>query len=226
MTTSGTITFDLTALEVVTQAYRNIGIYGARESLNSEDYAIGQQKLNLMFKSWQMLGVQMHNRAEQTVSLVDGTQVYTLSTRPARVENVRFAVDGVERYPMTEWAREDWDRLPAKTSEGTPVVYVIDRLIASTTLTVWKVPDVPSGETWTLKVSYERVPEDVTAASQTLDIPQEWLEGVIDNLSIRIAPGHYVEPAIYAEVKERAFIWLNQMIGNDRQGYVRFEVGA
>lgn len=223
MATSGSITYTLTAQEVITQALTRIAVLGEGETASNGQYLTALTELNLLLKSFQIAGSGLMRRAEQTVSIVDGTQTYTLSPRPASVINVRFAVDGVERRPMSEWDREDWDAAPIKSNTGAPIVYIVDRQRTSTTLTVWPIPDVPSGETWTLKVSYERIPESVTAPTEEVDVAQEQLDALIDALAVTQISIYGVANTPEAQlVLQRAGPKLEYALGHDRRGSIRF----
>lgn len=225
MALSGTITYSLTASDAIDFALQKLGIIGGGESPNADDGATALMQLNLMLKSWAMQGPNLWGRAEQTVTLIDGTQNYTLSPQPATVENVRFAVDGVETRPLTEWSRNDWDRAPIKTSEGEPVIYVVDRQRASTILTLWPIPADFTALAWTLVVSYERRLQDIATISQDIDVPQEWLETVGFNLAKKLRvdfpPSAAHDLARHKMIQEEADALLAGALTHDRQGSVR-----
>lgn len=229
MATSGSITFTMTAQEVVTQALARIGVLGEGETASALQYATAQTELNLLLKSIQMAGTGLMRRAEQTVSLTTAaatpTGVYTLATRPASVINARFAVDGVERRPLTEWDREDYDAAPIKSQTGAPMIYVVDRQRTATTLTFWPIPDETSGETWTVIVSYERVPESVTAPTEEVDVAQEQLDALIDALAVTQISIYGVAGTAEAQmVLARTGVKMDTALNHDRRGSVRFGV--
>lgn len=226
MATSGVITYTLTAQEIITQALARIGILGEGETASNSQYATALVELNLLLKSIEMAGTGLMRRAEQTVSIVDGTATYTLNPRPAQVINVRFAIDAVERRPLTEWDREDYDAAPVKSNTGAPVVFVVDRQRADTTLTLWPIPDVPSGETWTLKVSFERVPESVTGPTEEVDVAQEQLDALIDALAVTQISIYGVASTPEAQlVLQRAGAKVDFALNFDRRGSIRFVAG-
>lgn len=201
-------------------------VLGDGETPSSSQMERGIRRLGLMLKTWQITGPKLYTRAEQTVTLVDGTQSYTLTTRPASVQNVRWAVDGVERYPLAKWSREDWDAMPQKTAEGSPKIYVLDRQISGTSLTIWNVPDIPDGEAWTLIVSYERVPYDVTDSSETIDVPQEWHDFVIDSLGLLLSDEFGVTGDHVTRMGQRVAAFGIALLGYERDGEIRFYTEA
>lgn len=225
MSTSGTITFGLNAQQVIDAALQKIGVLGEGETASGNQYVEAQREINLMLKTWQQEGPNLWTHAEATITLVSGTQEYTLNPRPRSVKNMRFAIAGVEQYPMTEWDRDDWDRFPMKTQPGNPLKFVIDRQRAATTVKVWPVPSFSSG-TYTCPYSYERVPEDVTSPSEDIDVPQEWLETVTVNLGARLADDYRLNGVHIDRVRERAARLYDMAMTADRRGDVRIRIGG
>lgn len=226
MATSGVITFNLTAQQLIDAALQKITVLGEGESASGNQYTDAQRELNLMMLSWTQAGPNLWTMTEATaVALVSGTQTYTLSPRPRSVMNMRFAIDGVEQYPMTEWDRQDWDRFPMKTQTGNPIKYVIDRQRTATTVKVWPVPSFTSG-TYTCPYSYERVFDSVTQPSQDIDVPQEWLETVMVNLASRLADDYRLSGPVVDRVRDRAIKLYELAMTADRRGDVRIRIGG
>lgn len=225
MATSGTITFNLNAQQVIDAALQKIGVLGEGETASGNQYTEAQRELNLMMHTWGMEGPNLWSLAEASITLVSGTQTYTLSPRPRFVQNMRFAISGVEQYPMSEWDRQDWDRFPMKTQTGNPLKFVIDRQRASTTVKVWPVPSFSSG-TYTCPYSYERVWEDVTQPSEDIDVPQEWLETVTVNLGARLADDYRLTGQHVDRVRDRAARLYDMAMTADRRGDVRIRIGG
>ena len=226
MSTSGVITFNLTAQQLIDAALQKIAVLGEGESASGNQYTDAQRELNLMMLSWGLVGPNLWTMTEATaVALVSGTQTYTLSPRPRFVENMRFAIDGVEKYPMTEWDRQDWDRFPMKTQTGNPIKFVIDRQRTSTTVKVWPVPSFTSG-TYTCPYSFERVWDSVTEPAQDIDVPQEWLETVMVNLASRLADDYRLNGPNVERVRDRATKLYELAMNSDRRGDVRIRMGG
>lgn len=220
MALSGSIAYSLNAGQLVNRAFQVVNINGENVSASGGQWIAGMSQLNMMLKTWQMEGPNLWSRAETSVSLVSGTQTYTLSPRPRDVMNVRFAIDGVEQRPLAEWARQDWDRFPNKSATGAPTLFVVDRQRTSTTLTFWPKPSFSSG-TWTCPYSYERVLEDITATTDDVDIPQEAFELATLALGARLADEYQVETPSSQRVRARAAELYSQFMQWDRRGGVR-----
>lgn len=225
MATSGVITFNLTAQQLIDAALQKITVLGEGESASGDQYTEAQRELNLMMLSWSMQGPNLWTMEEGTaIPLISGTATYTLSPRPRSVMNVRFAVSGVEQRPMTEFDRQDWDRFPQKTSPGAPLRYVIDRQRTATTITFWPVPNQTG--VWTAPYSFERVWESVTQPSEDIDVPQEWLETVMVNLAARLADDYRLNGPNIDRVRQRADMLYAMAMTADRRGDVRVMVGG
>ena len=225
MATSGTITFNLTAQQLIDKALSKIGVLGEGETASGNQYADAQTELNLMMHTWSMEGPNLWTVADGSITLVSGTQSYTLSPRPRSVMNVRFSIDSVEQYPMSEFDRQDWDRFPMKTSTGNPLRYVVDRQRASTIVKVWPIPSFSSG-TYTCPYSYERVWEDVSQPAQDIDVPQEWLETVAVSLGARLCDDYSLSGPIPDRVRDRAQKLYALAMTADRRGDVRIVIGG
>lgn len=224
MATSGAITATMTAYELVGAAMRRGKLLREGQTPDAQSFEEGRAALSRMLKSWTMDGANLWRDDEQTVTLVSGTATYTLSPRVMRVRNVRLVDDGTERNPLGRWGRDDYDRMPNKTSAGRPTVYVEDRKRASVELVVWPVPNLT---TYTLKVGFERVIEDVTSAAEEIDVPQEWFDTVIDSLGLWLADQEpLIDPRSSAPLRLAATEQYERAQGHDRGGPVVFEMGG
>jgi hypothetical protein len=223
MALSGIIDKSLTASQAVTQALKKIGILGQGFTASADEMSDAIEVLNQMLATWSTEGPNLWTRAEQTVTLITGTQTYTLSPRPRLVYNARWLVDGAERIPLTEWDHQDWDRFIYKTSTGEPKIYVLNKQRTSTTITLWPIPTFASGAQ-TLKVSYERSWEKVTDGSQDIDIPEEFIEAVVVCLAARLAEDYQLNTPTTQKVAERAATLYEQVMNFDRWGDTEFRV--
>lgn len=225
MALSGTISFNMTAQQLIDAALRKITVLGEAESASGNQYADAQTELQLMLGTWSQQGPNLWTITEGTaIPLISGTATYTLSPRPRSVATVRFAVSGVEQRPMTEWDRQDWDRFPQKAQTGAPLKYLVDRQRTSTTLTFWPIPNQTG--VWTAPYSYERVFQDVTQPSQDIDVPQEWLETVMVNLASRLADDYRLSGPNVDRVRDRAVKLYDMAMTADRRGDIRIRMGG
>lgn len=112
MALSGTITFNLTAQQLIDAALKKIGVLGEGETASGNQYVDAERELNLMMHTWSMEGPNLWTEAEQTVPLVSGLATYTLSPRPRQVYNVRWCNDVVTNRALycRDWTQSAWTK--------------------------------------------------------------------------------------------------------------------
>lgn len=217
MSTSGTITYTMTARQVVTFALKLLNITDRIENPAAEDMQSGIETLNMMLKTWQMSGPNLWRKKFGSVTLVADTGNYTLSPRPYSVEEARYRNTANVDLPMNELNREEYVELPLKTSTGVPTNFYIDRQRDSVVMYVWPVP--ASVTTETIQYSYQSVIEDIASPDNHIDIAQEWLETVGYNLAARLAEQFNLEKTEL--VTRRAEQLLAIAEANDREPFIQ-----
>jgi len=207
MAVSNSTDFALTGEALVKLARRHLGILASEEPLAAHELEEGLETLNAMLKQWQIDGVKYWTLTEGTLTLVQSQASYSFAsggdftTVPLDLMQVRITRNSTD-LEMFEISREDYYRLPDKTSEGYPTQWFYDRQRASGTLYVWPVPDVTAG---TLKFTYRRTIMDMDAGANDFDLPQEWHEAIAFGLADRLV-GSYGKAGtpVAAYVERRA----------------------
>lgn len=218
MATSGTITYNLTARGIVTQALKKIGVCPVfQQTPSAEDMAQGIVELNMMLKGWQVDGPNLWRQTEGSVTLTATTASYTLSPRPHRVTECRFRDTGGRDLPMMELTRDEYFEMPLKTATGIPTQYYFDPQVSSGKLYIW--PVLASVTTETIKYTYSRVIEDITSADNDLDVPQEYFELVMTNLADRLQGTYQMSDD---RLSARALSLYRQFKSMDREPVIRF----
>lgn len=180
MTTSGTITASMTARDVITRAYKILGVYDNNQ--DADTFADGLTALNWMLKSMALDGANLWREALETLTIPANTASITLTPNIIDVMSARVLISSTYERDMGRWEREEYDILPNKTATGTPVVYHFRKQTGNAQFFVWQVPNVDT----TIKATVQRIIEDVTNLNQTLDIPQEYTETVCYCLADRM----------------------------------------
>lgn len=184
MSTSGTISFNLSALQIIEKAFGRLGKGSEGESLVARMYEDGRSSLNLILKS--NLGTMDHlfTRTERSVTLVADTASYVLTPKPGRVLSVRrrYTSGGhTTDIPLNELSRQEYFDTPVKTtSPSVPNSWYYDPQTTTGTLYIWPAPSaatVSAGHS--LQLTYTRRIEDMIGTGDDLDMPQEWLDPVI-----------------------------------------------
>jgi hypothetical protein len=224
MALSGVIDYDLTAAQYITRALIKLGVLGQGFTASADEMQNGLDVLNEMMKTWSTEGPNLWTRADQSVPLVSGTATYTLSPRPRLVYNARWVDNGVERLPLSEWDRQDWDKFIYKSSTATnPYRYITDKQRASTTITFWPIPTFSSG-TYTVNVGYERAWQIVNSGDDNIDAPEEYTEAIVMCLAARLAEDYALMDANVQRITERAATLYDQAMNFDRWGDVEMRV--
>ena len=94
MTTSGSIDYNQTRDQIITDALMLLGVYGANDTVAANDITFCAAQLNKMIKSWQGRGLHLWKEEEGTLVLEDGVNTYTLATSSSNYAGK----DAVETY--------------------------------------------------------------------------------------------------------------------------------
>lgn len=180
------ISLTKTAGEVVDEALQRVQMIGDGQTASAYQWSVAKSHMNGLLKLLVTQGPSEWRRATQTPTLVADQAYVTCDPRPDRVMRVYYRNTSGFDLEMQQWNMDDYDRIPVKTSTGRPTIFAVDRQRTSTTIYLWPVPDdtIALG---TLRVSYERVPEDVVNTSDIVDVPQEALDIMIDLVGARTA---------------------------------------
>ena len=123
-----------------------------------------------------------------TDDVASGNRIYTYTTtihRPYDVHQVRYRKDGDIDRVLEKLHRADYFALPQKSTSSTPTSYYYDTQLSYGTLYLWPAADTTAGR---IKLTYQRALEDMDAATDNPDFPQEWLLALVYNLAVLLAP--------------------------------------
>lgn len=204
-----------TVTDVVTDALLKIYAHEAGQTLDAVASANGIRALRNMLRTWAVDGVRLWLDDELTVTPVAGTATYTLGTRALEIKQA-FRRNSGSDTPLRLFTREEYNRLPNKTTSGSPFALWADRDRTSTSVTLYPVPDASSAASDTIRVTCKLQIQDVTAGSEDIDIPPEWAETLVYNLAVRLAPD-YQQP-VSPDVGSMAAYLYEMLKGQDREG--------
>ena len=178
MATSGTRTFTLFVNEIIEEAYSRIG----GETVTGKESSSGRRSLNLLFKEWSNRSIQLWSVGESTQTLTSGTANYTLNSYTVDIEEAVISVDNTDGtrtdFQMERISRDDYLKIPNKDVGGRPNQYFIDKQITPV-LYLYPTPD--SADTFRFKE--RKAVEDITAATESVDIPNRFLPCAISGLA-------------------------------------------
>ena len=196
-TTSGTATFDKTFAidEIIEDAYERIGMQG----VSGNQLRLARRSLNIMFQEWGNRGLHYWEVANNSITLVDGQNVYTMFRSTGDGTSDATAVYGVDDVleasyrnssnidsPLTKINRSTYQGLSNKTSEGSPTQYFVQRFIDKVTITLYLTPG--SSEAGN-KINYYYVKriQDVGNYTNATDLPFRFVPCMVSGLAFYLA---------------------------------------
>jgi len=180
MTTSGTTAWSLTAQEIIDTALVENRIIGPGRSATSRESTECLKRLNGILKSWRGAG---HLVAQADVTVPANDPSGTLPDYIYEITAARLVVSATYERELSRYGRTEYMSLPNKATSGEPVLFYAENQRESPALYVWPVPTTQS----TVRIDYTRMPETVTALTQTVDWPEEYNEVLFTNLAVRCA---------------------------------------
>jgi len=123
----------------------------------------------------------------------DGDEVYEITSanvstpRPLRIVEANRIDSSSNSTTMTALTLAEYENLPNKTSEGTPIDYYYDPTLNNGTLHVWLVPDAVAVSTYTKEIITSATMEDMDSATDDFDCPSEWYEAITHGLAYRMS---------------------------------------
>lgn len=139
--------------------------------------------------------------------------------RPLRIVSAR-RYDQIAQLatPMMWLSRIDYFNLPNKNTSGTITSYYYDPRGGATNtgiLYLWPAP--VNSVNNNLEFTYYRPIQDFNVSGDTPDLPQEWLNTLVWNLAMEMAPEFGVPADVYSIVEKRALMSLEEIKGWDKE---------
>ena len=184
----------MTARDLITEAFQDLGILGAGDPLSATDAAIGVSKLTRLFDNWnaERLGVYASRLDTYTLTpnlnphTIGPTGTFVISQRPVSIEGANLVLTGGINYPLN--VRDDeWYRtvtIPAlATAIPTDLYYSPDWPNGS--IYLWTVPTVAYG----LKLQ-TRIVLASLAIDDTVTLPPGYRDAVTLTLGEMLAAAY------------------------------------
>lgn len=117
-----------------------------------------------------------------------GNQVFTYTTllyRPLKIHSIRRrGKNGIET-PLYPISRQEYFDLSNKTNPGVPNEFYYDPKLNAGKLYIFQ---APNDVTVYLRATISRSFDDFDDSDNTPDFPQEWIDAIVYNLALRMAP--------------------------------------
>jgi len=218
-TTSGTYVFDKNFFidDIITEAYERIGYI----DMSGNDIKTARRSLNILFQEWGNRGLNFWEVGNNSITLVQGQSVYTMYRSSSDGTSDATAVYGVADvlemvyrnsssvdFPLTKIDRSAYQGLSAKTQQGTPTQYFVQRFIDKVTITLYLTPGSTEAGNY-INFYYVKRIQDAGAYSNATDVPYRFVpcmcSGLAYYLSIKKAPQRTQElKLLYEDELQRA----------------------
>lgn len=203
MSTSGDTSWVLTRDEIITAALFKLGALADTQTASTTQLTRAAQALNATLTLLQTKGMPLWKRTETSVTLVDGTFAYTVDDA-VKIAEV-YVVQGTTQWKLRNQSRYDQLSLPTSTG-GAPVSWSATPSIDDQVVRIWPTPDADTADNYTLVIAYQKKFDDFTAGTENPDFPSYWMQSVIYNLAVSLAPEYGVpledRKTLKAEAKE------------------------
>lgn len=200
--------------DVITDAFRKIGVAADDEDLTADQIAAGQRALFRLLRAWQNKGLNLWTATDLTISLTTSAY-YAVSPRPVQATSCRLSVSGLD-MPMQELTREEYLDLPQKLSTGTPTCWYFDKQASTAMVYVWPVLASATGQQ--IKLSVHAAIEEGDL-SEDIDVPDEFLDAVVYGLADRLSDDYTID---VPKVTARAQVLFDEAMAMDREGSIWF----
>lgn len=179
MATSGTTAWSLTARDMISQALKKSRVISAGEEPEASELEDCLIEFNGLLKSWGAKA-NLWREASATATIAANDPSVELPVGVQDIMTARLVVSATHDRQLAKWEREDYQNLPNKTARGLPTIFYLSQGVGAPTLYVWPVPTANA----TIAYDYQRLPETITDASETVDFPQEYQEALYTNLAL------------------------------------------
>lgn len=225
MALSGSTDFSINARELITKTLRKLEVLGLTQALDADEAEDCRIELNLMLKGWQRNGPHLWKKTEGSVTLTNATVSYDLAAtlNPLRILAARYRDTAGRDLPLRLFTREDYFRLPIKTSSGIPTQYYFDPQRGAPTLYLWSVK--PTVTTETIQLTFQKRLDDIDDLSNDIDIPQEHFDVVMYALAERLLDDYGIEGEVATRIISRSQGLLGDALDWEREDEVIFAMG-
>lgn len=180
----------MTVAEAIKKALLLIGVADKFGEPSANEYSDGITTMNQLLKRLGVDSLGVHEAATVTHTMVVGDASYTIgstgnivATRPHKIATAKVTIGSTD-YNITEISRDDYDRIPDKTTRGIPVWFFYDPTYANGTLYFYPAPDTA----YTLSLQLHQPITEYTSTTQTINLPKEYTSHLPWGMAVDIAP--------------------------------------
>jgi hypothetical protein len=221
VTTSGIYSFELTARELVKQAMVELGAINPGEEPDPSEMDDAIVRLNMMLKTWGTRD-NLYREETGTLTIPAGVAAGTLPESARSIVSLAYIDSATNHRLLQGWNRMQYYSLPNREAVGLPTIYFASQGRDADNLFLWPVNPAETN----LHLVYNRAVEVVTDPSQTVDVPEEWIEAVMLGLADRLANmlgTTRMDPGTVQQIQGRASAAYQYLLDMDRPDSYMFE---
>lgn len=223
MALSDSTDFTLTRDQLITASMRMIGALATGESPTANETSDASVTLNMIVKNLVADGLQLWVTKQKSISLTADKVSYTLApsgadvtmARPARVTEAFYRDSSGNDTPLTIISRNEYLGLSDKDSSGVPTSVFYDPLLTTGVLYVW--PVIDSVTTEAIHITFQKPFDDLDAADNNFEFPQEWFRYLKYALALDLCPEYGVPAHIWDRIKSMEMELHRNLLGWDQE---------
>lgn len=224
MTTSNTYIYQLSRDDLIKSALRKLGVLAQGQSPSVEDTTNAAMALNTVIAMLRTKGLPLWARRSYTLSLTANKSTYTFGVGqeidtpfPVHLlQSIRRDATSGAPINMDIVPNYNFQILPTQPS-GPPIQVSYQPFINSGVLSVWPTPDTFAQTNTTITLTYQVPFQYFDAATDTLDMPEEWYLPIIYNLALVLAPEWGVPLADRGDLKQQAKAYMDAALENGQE---------
>ena len=193
MATSGTVAFDLSIDEIITEAFNRVGM----RPNSGNDMKRARRNLNILFAEWGNRGVHMWKVALNEAQLVSGQPNYTVASNVSDVLEAYISSTSIagesastQDVSITKVDRSAYAALPNKKTTGQPSQYYVDRQ-TTPVIYLYQAPDLNT-YTYLKYYSINRI-EDAGSYTNTADVAYRFIPCMVAGLAYYLSKQYDVQ---------------------------------
>lgn len=182
-----------TVIQTITDAMVDAGLLMEGATPSSDQQTKNLRRLNDLIELWQTQGLKLWLERDTSITLVAGTSNYTVTNGGARVMRITqgyWLSSAGNRTPVNLISREEYTRLSNTTNTGAVTSIFVEKLVTSTKVWTWLVPDATAAAGTLHVIGQITVPNfTLTTDDLTISFPKEWAIALRWGLADEICTG-------------------------------------
>ena len=185
----------VTARDIILLSLKQIGAIGVGQTPSAEDINDAFSHLNMMIQGWnatrynvfhlQDIEVVGNGIATRTI----GPTGQIVNSRPYRIDSAYVRLNPTSQSPADIYikvlqSKEDYNQISVKNITSIPSIVFLDTTFPNSTLYMWPIPT----NQYTVFLSVLAELEQFDNLSDVINLPGVYMEAILFNLCLRIAP--------------------------------------